>query len=99
MNPAIVVVLAQTETSDGLSIAATGMAIVFVALILVTLFISALPRILALLSVVLPEVPDRHARVDESESLLPDEPMLAAIGYVLHREMQRQTGASDATGK
>ena len=98
MNPAFTRILAQIESGDGGAIAATGMAIVFAALLLITLFISALPRILAVVAEVLPEVPDRHAPVDPSESLLPDEAILAAIGYVLHTEVQRQVGTGKAAG-
>lgn len=98
MNPAFTVVFAQVGPGDGGAIAATGMAIVFAALLLITLFISALPRILEVVAVVLPEVPDRHAPVDASESLLPDEAILAAIGYVLHTEVQRQVRTGEAAG-
>ena len=75
---------------DGVAIAGTGLLIVFAALILITLFIAALPRILEAVAQVLPEVPDRHAAPDPSASLLPDEAVLAAIGFVLHHELQKQ---------
>lgn len=74
----------------GVAIAGTGLLIVFAALILITLFIAALPRILEAVAQVLPEVPDRHATIDTSGTLLPDEAVLAAIGFVLHHELQKQ---------
>jgi Na+-transporting methylmalonyl-CoA/oxaloacetate decarboxylase gamma subunit len=82
---------------EGIAIAATGLLIVFAALILITLFIAALPRILEAVAKVLPEVPDRHAAPDASESLLPDEAVLAAIGFVLHHELQKQVETAGTT--
>lgn len=82
---------------EGIAIAGTGLLIVFAALVLITLFIAALPRILEAVAIVLPEVPDRHAAAaDASESLLPDDAVLAAIGFVLHSELQKQI---DTAGK
>ena len=99
MIPTFTVSLAQTWSEKEIAVAATGMAIVFAALLLITLFISALPRILRLVANVLPEVPGRHAPVDASESLLPDEAILAAIGYVLHTEIQRPVGADEGASR
>ncbi|MCP4786985.1 MAG: hypothetical protein GY903_32550 [Fuerstiella sp.] len=82
---------------EGMAIAGTGLLIVFAALILITLFIAALPRILEAVAHVLPEVPDRHAAPDASESLLPDEAVLAAIGFVLHHELQKQVETAGNT--
>ena len=87
---------ASLITGKGIAIAATGLLIVFAALVLITLFIAALPRILEAVANVLPEVPDRHAPQDSSASLLPDEALLAAIGFVLHSELQKQV---ETTGK
>jgi Na+-transporting methylmalonyl-CoA/oxaloacetate decarboxylase gamma subunit len=83
----------------GMAIAATGMIIVFIALLLITLFISALPRLLEMIATILPEVPDHHAPKDASRSLLPDEAILAAIGFVLHTEMQREVGMEETAQK
>ena len=83
----------------GIAIAATGMIIVFIALLLITLFISALPRLLEMIATILPEVPDHHAPKDASRSLLPDEAILAAIGFVLHSEMQREVGMEETAQK
>jgi Na+-transporting methylmalonyl-CoA/oxaloacetate decarboxylase gamma subunit len=75
---------------DGVAIAATGLLIVFAALLLITLFIAAMPRILSAVASVLPEVPDGHSPHDSSQSLLPDDAVIAAIGFVLHSELQKQ---------
>ncbi|MCH2210579.1 MAG: OadG family protein [Fuerstiella sp.] len=99
MLPAFMISLAQTVINDGFPIAATGMGIVFVAIILITVFISALPGILKLLAQVLPEASARHTPVDTSESMLPDEGILAAIGFVLHTEIQRQVTTDERTGR
>ena len=82
-------------SGKGIAIASTGLLIVFAALMLITVFIAALPRILEVVAKVLPEAPDRHAAVaDGSENLLPDEAMVAAIGFVLHNELQKQMGVA-----
>ena len=82
---------AGAEMSRGLSIAASGLFIVFSALLLISLFIASLPRVLELVARVWPEVDDTHARAGHPESQVPDNTrVLAAIGYVLHTEMQRQ---------
>jgi Na+-transporting methylmalonyl-CoA/oxaloacetate decarboxylase gamma subunit len=91
--------LTQTVIRDGFPIAATGMGIVFVALLLITVFISTLPRMLKLLAKILPEATARHAPVDASESMLPDEGILAAIGFVLHTEIQRQVTTDEETSR
>ncbi len=97
MNLASIINFSQMLAGDGVAIAATGMLIVFAALLLITLFIAGLPHLLELIARILPEVPDRHAPQDASRSLLPEEAVLAAIGFVLHTESQRQTGTKDAT--
>jgi hypothetical protein len=88
---------ASLITGKGIAIAATGLLIVFAALILITLFIAALPRILEAVATVLPEAPDRHTVPDSSESLLPDDAVLAAIGFVLHSELQKQVETAGTT--
>jgi Na+-transporting methylmalonyl-CoA/oxaloacetate decarboxylase gamma subunit len=78
----------------GLSIALTGMTIVFVALALISLFIEALPRVLAIVARVFPVVaePEPSAKAGRSNVSSDDEAVLAAIGYVLHTEMSQQAG-------
>ena len=82
--------LAETVLQKGGVIAATGILIVFAALLLISIFIAALPRLLESIATIFPEVTDRPVAKDSSPSLLPDEAVLAAIGYVLHSEMQKQ---------
>ncbi|MEZ6061746.1 MAG: OadG family protein [Planctomycetaceae bacterium] len=84
-------------SGEGPSIAISGMLIVFAALLLITLFISALPKILLAVGKFLPEAPERHALPDRSESLLPDDALLAAIGFVLHMELQKQAAGNKPT--
>jgi len=85
-------ILALSETAEeGLSIAATGMLIVMLALTFISLFIAALPRILAAVAKVYPEPVERHAKRTHPEgSVADDEAVLAAIGFVLHTEFQKQ---------
>lgn len=94
---AIPILIAQTAESDlakGASIAIAGLLIVFIALILISLFIAALPRVLGFVEAWLPEEEGHgHSSVETShpESFVPDDDaVLAAIGFVLHTEMQKQ---------
>ena len=68
-----------------------------VALVLISLFIATLPRVLALIGRLWPEVDDHHGidhvEVDEEEDLV----VLAAIGFVLHTEFQRQLAGDTAS--
>ncbi len=98
MISAFALIPPQALSDREIAIAMTGMVIVFAALVLVTLFISVLPGLLAILQKVLPEVQDRHTPQDQSRNLLPDQSVVAAIGFVLHTRVQRQAGASDTTG-
>ena len=97
MTLASAVDFSQVFAGKGMAIAATGMIIVFVALLLITMFISALPHLLEMISRILHEVADHHAPKDASRSLLPDEAILAAIGFVLHTEMQREAEEETAS--
>ena len=90
MTLANIIDFSRVTDSEGIAIAVTGMFIVFAALSLITVFIFALPHLLAVVSKVLPETVDKHAVPDRSEGLLPNEPVLAAIGFVLHTEIQKQ---------
>ena len=74
----------------------------FVALILISLFIASLPRILEQVAGIWPEVEDRHAmsREGHPESLVADDAhVLAAIGFVLHTELQRRLAAEKASSQ
>ena len=80
--------------ADGIGIAVMGMLIVFVALILVSLFIAALPKVLDALSDYLPAehaYHGGHAAVggDDRDD---EEPIIAALGFVLHQELHKQQG-------
>jgi Na+-transporting methylmalonyl-CoA/oxaloacetate decarboxylase gamma subunit len=76
--------------AEGISLAVIGMLIVFSALTLISLFIAALPKVLDFLNDYLPEPAhhDSHAGLAGNE---PDEEelIIAALGYVLHRELHK----------
>ncbi|MDA0747130.1 MAG: OadG family protein [bacterium] len=75
----------------GLDIAFTGMLIVFTALLLISLFIAALPRILDRLSVYFPEGPEHHLAGAPAPRAPSDETeLLAAIGFALHTRKSGQ---------
>jgi Na+-transporting methylmalonyl-CoA/oxaloacetate decarboxylase gamma subunit len=82
--------LAMHVAQKAALIAATGLLIVFAALLLIALFIAALPRILTYVADWFPERQHKPSADDPSKSLLPDEAVLAAIGFVLHTEVQKQ---------
>ncbi len=72
---------------QGISIAITGMVIVFFALSLISLFIAALPRILNRVALVWPE-PEEHNGYGSASPQAPDavsDEIVAAIGVTLHR--------------
>ena len=78
-------------TTRGVAIAISGLVIVFVALILISVFIASLPRILEIVARFWPEVDEPHAVESHPESLVADDGhVLAAIGFVLHTEFQHQ---------
>ncbi|QEG02723.1 Oxaloacetate decarboxylase, gamma chain [Stieleria maiorica] len=89
--------LAFDETAlRGISIAVAGMLIVMLALILISLFIAASPRILAAVAKVYPEPVERHRKRTESKDRDGgEEAVLAAIGFVLHTEFQKQCASED----
>ena len=86
---------------EGTSIAIAGLLIVFSALILISLFIASLPRILVAVGHIWPEVRDGHREEGHTDSMVADDPaVLAAIGFVLHTEFQKQVAAgSSGSGK
>ena len=94
-------ILALDETAvRGLSIAVAGMLIVMLALTFISLFIAASPRILAAVAKVYPEPVERHRkRPDPKGQGGDDEAVLAAIGFVLHTEFQRQCADETAATK
>ena len=91
--------LIWTDTaSRGLAIAITGMLIVACALLLICLFISSLPKVLAAVATIWPEAAEPHTGKSHTDSLvLEDESVLAGIGFVLHQRLQEQSGATQNT--
>lgn len=82
---------------DGIGIAITGMVVVFAGLILISLFITALPRAFEWAGKVrerersAPRMQAADAAVMERETSLEIDPdLLVAIGYVLEAERERE---------
>jgi Na+-transporting methylmalonyl-CoA/oxaloacetate decarboxylase gamma subunit len=74
---------------DGISIAITGMLIVFAALTIISLFIALVPHLLAALAPILPKLHSHHAPPGRAEQVpLEHEKVVAAIAAVLHTELQ-----------
>ena len=104
MGAQMMAILADTEggwqaivDNNGIAISVTGMVIVFTALVVISLFISAMPMVLSALGPYLPRI-ERHGEApDPAEQLQADEEqVVAAIGFVLHREASR-AGKSSAS--
>ena len=78
---------------NGIAISITGMLIVFAALVIISLFIAVVPRLLEVLDPILPK---GHAHIappsPEEQTPLKQEKVVAAIGLVLHTELQKITG-------
>lgn len=70
---------------DGVWLSVTGMLIVFVALVLVSLFIAWLPRALSWINEVFPEVPDHHHHPPQSRKTgeAIDDELVVAIAAVM----------------
>lgn len=74
---------------NGIALSITGMAIVFAALVVITVFIGLVPQLLAWLDPILPKMHTHHAPPSHEEQSATDrERVVAAIGLVLHTEMQ-----------
>jgi len=81
---------------QAIAIATAGILIVFSALILISLFIAALPRILGLVAHVWPETSDwRHEESHPESQAADDGDVLAAIGFVLHTEIGRYMASKE----
>lgn len=79
-----------SDLSRGWSIAISGLLIVFSALLLISLFIGFLPKALEVVARFWPEVDEVRSERGHPESHMPDEmDVLAAIGFVLHTELQQ----------
>ncbi len=105
-----VVVLAQSSNagvnaasdvmSDGVAIAVVGIVIVFSALLLISLFIASLPQVLRVVGHFWPEANDGQRESGHPESQVADDSdVLAAIGFVLHTEFQRQLTVEASAAK
>lgn len=82
--------------NNGPSIAITGMLIVFIALTIIATFIAAVPSILAVLEPFLPKPHAPHASpAREEQTPLDQEKVVAAIGLVLHTELQKIANPPD----
>lgn len=91
MTHAFLLAMSNDTASKGVSIAAVGLLIVFSALLLISVFIANLPSLLAVVGQYWPEVKEPHTGRSHPDSLVPDDDaVLAAIGFVLHTEFQRQ---------
>ena len=76
--------------NNGLAISMVGMLIVFCALVVITLFIAALPKVLAALDPYLPEMHGSHGPPGAAErTKVDEEKVVAAIGMVLHLARQK----------
>ena len=76
---------------DGIGIAVSGMCNVFTVLMLISVFISQLPRCLGLIDKVVPEkAPSQNDSVSAAAAPSRSEEMsrIAAIGYAVHRSRQ-----------
>jgi Na+-transporting methylmalonyl-CoA/oxaloacetate decarboxylase gamma subunit len=87
--------LAATVTAEqarrAVEIAAVGMLMVFAALTLLVVFLTLLPRILAVIGTVWPETSDDHGAPDPDQFPDEEDEVLAGIGFVLHAEFREQT--------
>ena len=72
---------------QAVSIALTGMGIVFCVLALISLFIAVLPKLMVLLGRYFPEDVAHHAPKPQSAT---DDAGLAAIAYVFHMRRQKK---------
>ncbi len=76
--------LQNITDARGYAIAITGMLIVFVALSLISLFLTLLPRLLEMLSTVFPEPASQPAAPPPARVSAGNEEIVAAIGAALH---------------
>ncbi|TWU21174.1 hypothetical protein Pla52o_42080 [Novipirellula galeiformis] len=92
LMPSHFMLIIPQDLDHGISIAISGMLIVVFALLFISLFIAGLPRVLAIVAKVWPEVDTHHGKASSpSDSLASeDDAIFAAIGFVLHTEFQKQ---------
>ncbi|TWU08663.1 Oxaloacetate decarboxylase, gamma chain [Symmachiella macrocystis] len=75
---------------NGFGIAVTGLLIVFVALTLISVFISLLPKILDALAFMLPEEQEHQTHAPAMRQTTDNEKIAAAVGFVLHEIRSKQ---------
>jgi oxaloacetate decarboxylase gamma subunit len=78
-------------TWQSIELAITGMGIVFAALILISLFVAALPRTLVLLNGLLPPETDHPLASPSMSALSNDEEEVVAIGVALHERLRAKS--------
>ena len=76
--------LDDIRAHDGFAIAITGMVIVFSALVLISLALSALPGLLAILNDYYPEKPEHKTSVSPPASSEGDHNIAAAAAWAMH---------------
>jgi len=86
------------ELARGGTIAVVGLLIVFLVLIFLCLFIASLPKVLDLVQRVLPESEEHYPIAHEEQDEDAELELLAAIGFVLHTEFQKQVSAGSNSG-
>lgn len=73
----------------GFDISITGMVVVFSALALISAFISLLPAVLRIVNRIFPQDEASHAHSLSGGSHAPENELIAAIGFALHREKEK----------
>ena len=84
--------VSNIQTANGIFVAVMGMGTVFLALSVITLFITLLPRALHAIAP-LPEVDEYEAELAAKKAAIPTGPspeIVAAIGMALHAQLSQQ---------
>jgi hypothetical protein len=83
--------LGAAARHQGLPIALVGLSIVFLALLLISVFLTFLPRALSVFAKYFPESEAGHGSPVHPESRADDDELvIAGLGFVLHTEFQKQ---------
>lgn len=82
--------LQKIETDHGLSLAISGMLIVFIGLATISICIGLLPKVLKLLEKKEKQAPIQIVPMGKHEQMTPA--MLSAIAFVVHAEAERAAG-------
>jgi len=86
--------------ADGLGLALAGMFIVFSGLVIISLYIAAMPRVFEWFGVNGARFRPRtrasdEGKLDAEPMAWEDEELLVAVGYVIQMEMERERAADD----